>query len=123
MKNLFFSAATILLICAATIPAKAIHIIFGGGVEKVVAGPISTNVYCGKKSEICAQIIINDDGSGIFELNCNWGPPCGTYTFSTIASGDYSSHLDENGNEVVVEKEAEDKKEEELEIYTTALIE
>ncbi len=101
MKNLFAVAATVLFLCAATIPAKAIHFIFGGGVDAVVSGPISTNIFCGKKPEICFQIIINEDGSGMFELNCNWGPPCGTYTFSNISSGDYSSHLDENGNVVL----------------------
>ncbi len=101
MKNLFAVAATVLFLCAATIPAKAVQIIFGGGVAKIEIGPISTNIFCGSAPEICAQIIINEDGSGIFELNCNWGPPCGTYTFSNISSGDYSSHLDENGNVVL----------------------
>ncbi len=79
--------------------SNAIVIALGGGVASIEGGPITYTIHCGNKpNEICAIIMLNEDGGWEIDLNCNFHPLCGHHS-SGIANIDYFTG--EDGNNVI----------------------
>ena len=79
--------------------SDAIVIALGGGVSSITGGPITYTVHCGnQRNEICAIIMLDEDGGWEIDLNCNFHPLCGHHS-SGIANINY--YTGDDGNNVI----------------------